>query len=169
MFGEFLHNRHQWSCKDGNEGHREVFASLNDRKVQGKMNICAQNVVGIARLKLWLPQCSQMIWWTEVLQLFVVLYSRHIFIVEGRLFLIKKYSTSSLRIVLFYNLIEDKIINIKKMSWCLFLINEMKLILQYQYPISSSNTRDANPINLNKWVYAQTFVNVMLPYLPVPL
>ena len=23
------------SCKDGNEGHREVSASLNDRKVQG--------------------------------------------------------------------------------------------------------------------------------------
>ena len=40
------------SSKDFNEGHREVFASLNDRKVQGQRHVCAQNVVGIARLKL---------------------------------------------------------------------------------------------------------------------
>ena len=26
---------------DGNEGHREVFASLNDRKVQGQTHVCA--------------------------------------------------------------------------------------------------------------------------------
>ena len=40
------------SCEDGNQGRREVFASLNDRKVQGQRHVCAQNVVGIARLKL---------------------------------------------------------------------------------------------------------------------
>ena len=40
------------SCKDGNVGHREVFASLNDRKVWGQRHVYAQNVVGIARLKL---------------------------------------------------------------------------------------------------------------------
>ena len=40
------------SYKDGNEGHREVFASLNDRKVHGQIHVCAQNVLGIARLKL---------------------------------------------------------------------------------------------------------------------
>ena len=38
-------------CKDGNEGHHEVFASLNDRKVQGQTYVCPQNIVGIARLK----------------------------------------------------------------------------------------------------------------------
>ena len=47
-------------CKDGNEGHRKVFASLNDEKVQGQSHVCGQNVVGIARLKLSLPQCYQM-------------------------------------------------------------------------------------------------------------
>ena len=59
MFREFP--AQSSSCKDGNEAHREVFASLNDRKVKAQMHVCAQNVVGIARLKLSLPQCSQMI------------------------------------------------------------------------------------------------------------
>ena len=49
------------SCKDGNEGHCEVFAILNDRKIKGQRHSCAQNVVGIATLKLSLPQCSQII------------------------------------------------------------------------------------------------------------
>ena len=48
-------------CKDGNEGHREVFASVNDQKVQGQRLVCAQNVLGVTRLKLSPPQCSQMI------------------------------------------------------------------------------------------------------------
>ena len=49
------------SCKDGNEGHREVFAPLNDRKVMGQKHVCAQNVVRIEKFKLSLPQCSKMI------------------------------------------------------------------------------------------------------------
>ena len=34
-------------------------------KVQGHWHVCTQNVVGIARLKLSMPQCSQMIWWAR--------------------------------------------------------------------------------------------------------
>ena len=49
------------SCKDGNEDNRGVFASLNVWKVQGQRYVGVQNVVRIARLKLSLPQCSQMI------------------------------------------------------------------------------------------------------------
>ena len=48
------------SFKEGNEGLREVFASLNYRKVQERRHVCAQNVIGIGRLKLSMPQCSQM-------------------------------------------------------------------------------------------------------------
>ena len=66
------------SCKGNNEGHHKVFASQNHRKVQVQRHVCAQNVLRIARLKLSLPQCSQMIWWAEVLQFFVVSYSRFV-------------------------------------------------------------------------------------------
>ena len=46
------------SCNDVNEGHCEVFASLNDRKVQGQRHVRPQNIVGIATLKLLLPRLN---------------------------------------------------------------------------------------------------------------
>ena len=49
------------SCMDGNDGHLIVYALLNDRRVQGQRDVCTQNVVGITRIKLLLPQCSQII------------------------------------------------------------------------------------------------------------